>query len=216
MSYQFSGNTLEAGLNFVGANAEYEIEAQPMFAKEMGLKPHHKFLDLACGCLRGTVRLVDYLDHGNFYGADVSERLLELANERCREEKVKNWPFLFLMRNFDDLRQLPKMDFILSVSLLTHLFPADLGPLFRNVAAILNPDGVYYFTMYPTTDHAEFDGTDMAARHNKQSIIRAGAENGLVVDELEGDFPSPVPSNQFLSRVNHPLMAQWVMRARPA
>ena len=47
------------------------------FLVRQGLSPEHRLLDIACGCLRGGVHFVRYLQPGNYYGVDVNAPLLE-------------------------------------------------------------------------------------------------------------------------------------------
>lgn len=46
------------------------------FLRAQGLTPSAKLIDIGCGCLRGGVYFVDFLDPGNYYGVDISEELL--------------------------------------------------------------------------------------------------------------------------------------------
>lgn len=47
------------------------------FLVAQGLKPEHSFLDVGCGCLRGGVRFLKYLDDGNYHGIDAQQALLD-------------------------------------------------------------------------------------------------------------------------------------------
>jgi SAM-dependent methyltransferase len=42
-----------------------------------GLTPDRRVLDVGCGCLRGGVELVRYLEPGNYYGLEVNASLLK-------------------------------------------------------------------------------------------------------------------------------------------
>lgn len=42
-----------------------------------GLVPSAKLIDIGCGCLRGGIHFVEFLDAGNYYGMDISEKLLD-------------------------------------------------------------------------------------------------------------------------------------------
>src|SRR6476619_314261 len=47
------------------------------FLVSQGLARSDKLLDIGCGCLRGGVHLVEYLDASNYYGVDINESLLQ-------------------------------------------------------------------------------------------------------------------------------------------
>ena len=51
------------------------------FMTAQGLRPDMKFLDLGCGCLRGGVRFIHYLEPGNYYGLDANASLLRSGRE---------------------------------------------------------------------------------------------------------------------------------------
>lgn len=208
-------NNLKDALFCVGANHEFEQISQMAFMMYVGLKPDHKFLDLACGCLRGTGLLVDYVKQGNFHGADVSFDLLGKVQERLLSLGVNKQPTLHHLTDYDFKKTIKEtFDFILSVSLFTHLLPNDVFPLFSGVRDILSQNGIYYFTLYPCENNYEGDVNVM--RFNKQWIIGKGLEAGLVVEDIPGDYINPSPVTNYIKRVNVPIMAQWVMRARKA
>ena len=212
--YKFDGSIDEA-LYFTGANPEWEEKNQPAFMKSVGLLPSHKFLDLGCGCLRGTLNLIDYLHDGNFYGADVSEGLIESAEKRVINNGIVNTPILEVIDDFELEKVFKdKFDYILSVSLLTHLFPDAIPYLFHGVSKVLSDKGEYYFTIYPLNDDTRVaQGTIEIMRYNRDFLKSVGKEYGLIITDLEGDYENPVASNQYLKRTNTPYIAQWVMKA---
>ena len=211
--YEHKGGLKEA-LYVVGDNHDFESIAQTAFMQIVGLRPDHKFLDFGCGCLRGTAKLVDYLEQGNFFGADVSEGLLNQSYQRLEEMGIKKTPCLKVLDDYN-LEALfhEKFDFILSVSVLTHILPHDLPSLFYGISKVLNPEGIWYFTIYPTEE--SYSGNVEIMRYNKQYLKDVAEKNGLYIEDIEGDFPNPSPGIKFINRVNTPLIGQWVMRATP-
>ena len=137
--WEFKG-TSEESVIFSGANGGYESRMQYDFMLVQGLKPNHRFLDLGCGALRGTIRLVDYLDNGNFYGSDISVGLLKEALIECDRLKLKNTPILQLMDSFD----IPfdeKFDFVLCNSVTVHIEPDDIQELAKGIKSVLAHTG---------------------------------------------------------------------------
>lgn len=212
--YKFDGSIDEA-LYFTGANPEWEEKNQPEFMRSVGLLPCHKFLDLGCGCLRGTLNLIDYLYDGNFYGADVSEGLINAAEQRVFNNGIVNIPQLKVINDFELEKYFNvKFDYILSVSLLTHLFPDAIPYLFNGISKVLSDKGEYYFTIYPLyDDRSVARGTIEIMKYNSDYLKTVGKEYGLIVTDLEGDYENPIASNQYLKRTNTPYIAQWVMKA---
>lgn len=211
--YEHTGD-LKQALYVVGDNHDFESITQTAFMQIAGLRPNHKFLDFGCGCLRGTAKLVDYLDDGNFFGTDVSEGLLGQSYRRLEEMGIKKTPCLQVLNDYN-LEELfkEKFDFILSVSVLTHILSHDLPALFSGISKVLKPRGIWYFTIYPTEE--AFSGNVEIMRYNKQYLKDVAEQNGLYIEDISGDFPNPSPGIKFISRVNTPLLGQWVMRATP-
>lgn len=42
------------------------------FLRSRGLRSNHRIVDIGCGSLRAGVKLVAYLDPGNYYGTDIN------------------------------------------------------------------------------------------------------------------------------------------------
>jgi SAM-dependent methyltransferase len=206
------GYDLESAIEVVGSNADHELWAQPAFMMSVGLRRNHKFLDFGCGCLRGTALLVDYLQEGNFYGVDISAPILSQSFKRLDVLGVKTKPNLFHIKNYDLFGMLKtKFDFILSVSILTHILPADLGILFSSIREVLSDDGKYYFSIYPT-EEANFLGDIGCMFYRKDYLIQEAKKEGLLVSDIEGNYRN-LCSN-FISAVNTPMMGQWMMKAK--
>ncbi len=203
---------LKKALHAVGGNDAHEYWAQPAFMMSRGLRPHHTFLDLGCGCLRGTALLVAYVNEGNFYGADVSKSFLSKSQERLDELKITRKPNLFHVENFDLFNILKyKFDYVLAVSLLTHILPKDLPDLFRGVSDVLHKTGEFYFTIYPVEGKL-YAGDMECMYYNKDYLIDIGYKSGLKIEDIPGKYPNPCKN--FIKRVNTPMLGQWVMKAK--
>src|SRR5271156_2888196 len=57
-------------------------ELQRRFLQARGLNPHHKFIDVGAGSFRAGVKLIPYLDAGNYYAIDAQSSLLEAGYTR--------------------------------------------------------------------------------------------------------------------------------------
>ena len=202
----------------VGGEPELESLLQYDFCLKAGLKPSDKFLDFGCGCLRGTLGLVGYLDRGNYHGCDVSGKLLEAGRGRAIEKYGANPPIdLRETHDFDLQGTFGKLfDVVLSVSLLTHVLPSDLASCMSGVRDVLGKNGRWFFTIYPLDEGAPEEAKgDIGLMHYKRSFIKVvGATLGLHVSDYGTKLrKNPVESNQFLEKVNNTL-GQWVMVAR--
>jgi ubiquinone/menaquinone biosynthesis C-methylase UbiE len=222
-SYQrrwtFKGDAGEAVL-FAGSMAGYEARTQYEFMLSKGLQPDHQFLDLGCGCLRGTIRLLNYLRDGNFYGADVSMGLLKAAIDERERLKTPQLPILQLMEDFD----LPKLfdvkfDYILSVSVIPYLYPDDIPDFLKGVVSVLAPEGKAFLTLYslPVESEENFRIDPYLTWYKPEYLIEEGKKAGLVLSEPKERFINRIPSKAppLLSVVNSKL-SEWVLEGTRA
>lgn len=128
----------------------------------MGLKPNHRFLDIACGSLRLGQYLIPFLDEGNYFGLEGEELLVE---EGLKHEimpsvvTIKKPSFTF---NYEfDFSFIEGFDFAIAQSLFTHLTIEDIKKCFRNLRPKAGPDSTFFFTYIegdssdnPTESHA--------------------------------------------------------------
>lgn len=212
--WEFSGDAEDA-VRVCGSLGGYEARMQYEFMVGRGLLPSHRFLDLGCGCLRGTIRLVDYLEDGNFYGADVSVGLLKEAYMECERQKYAKTPVLGLISDFDLATSLQaKFDYILCVSMLPYLSADDVPDLFTGIASVLAPKGRVFLTLYPL-DEKDADNHRQEPYlnwHKKSWLISGAAKAGISLIDSPERFMCRLPRRgpPILKVVNSNL-SEWVL-----
>lgn len=143
---------------FVGGLWEELGNLQLEFLIKSGLKPSHKLLDIGCGSLRGGVRYIEYLQEGNYYGLDINNSLIEAGRVEVEEAGLsdKN-PNLMVDDNFSFDRFGVKFDFMVSVSVFTHLPTNIIVQCLNKAREGLAVNGIYYSTFFqaPTSSHLE-------------------------------------------------------------
>lgn len=213
--WEFEG-TAEEAVIFSGANGGYEGRMQHDFMLAQGLRPEHSLLDLGCGALRGTIRLVDYLNDGNFFGSDISVGLLKEALLECQRLKLSHLPILRLMDSFD-LKTLwdgAAFDFVICNSLTVHIEPDDMVDLFKGTRDVLTPAGKAFVSIHPR-DEKELEPFmwDGYRWWYKQSWIqKEAAKVGLNLISLAGMIPNRVPGQRKpIIPVVNTNMTEWMM-----
>ncbi len=90
---------------------------------ERGLAPHHSFLDVGCGPLRGGVHFISYLEAGHYYGVDKNADVIEEARrvELPAHGLVDKRPTLVAMDDFGFGRLDRQFDYAVAQSVFTHL-----------------------------------------------------------------------------------------------
>jgi cyclopropane fatty-acyl-phospholipid synthase-like methyltransferase len=97
-------------------------QLQLEFLITKGLQPNHKLLDLGCGCLRGGVKFINYLEQGNYIGIDINESLLIAGKLEVENSGLTGkLPTLLRSEVFASELEIGGIDFAISISLFTHL-----------------------------------------------------------------------------------------------
>jgi SAM-dependent methyltransferase len=150
---QLSAEEIAAGghREFVGGLWEHVGALQFGFLVGRGLKPGMRLLDLGCGCLRGGVHFVRYLDPGHYFGMDVNESLLtagwgELEKAGLRERLPSG--NLLANGGFEAWRFGVDFDFVLAQSVFTHLSADWLRSCLGELARCVRPGGQFYATYF--------------------------------------------------------------------
>ena len=114
-----------------------------------GLRPDSVFLDVACGSLRLGQFLIPYLNQGNYFGLDGSERLIEqgLENEVFFDIAAEKQPKF--SSNYDfDFSFIDRFDFAIAQSLVTHLALDDVRLMLENLRTVADERSVFFFTFF--------------------------------------------------------------------
>lgn len=182
---------------FVGGLWDELGQLQFDFLVDAGLQTHHSLCDLGCGCFRGGIHFIKYLDSGNYYGVDINQSLLNAGKTELEEAGLGNKRIhTVLTETFDMSSFDTKMDFILSVSLFTHLPMSMILLCLRQVRQSLKPDG-QYFTTYFNAPHSVYtkaithEPGNITTHHNQdpyhyslEEMQHAASESNLSVQEV--------------------------------
>lgn len=119
------------------------------FLRSRGLERSHHLADIGCGCLRGGVHFIDYLEPGHYFGLDINASLLDAGQVEVDQHGLRDKaPQLLLDDGFRSSRFGQQFDFMVSVSLFTHLPINHILRCLRESRDALKPDGVYYATYF--------------------------------------------------------------------
>jgi cyclopropane fatty-acyl-phospholipid synthase-like methyltransferase len=148
----------KAHRDFVGGLWDDLGQLQLEFLIKSGLKPNHKLLDIGCGCLRGGLYYLKYLDAGNYFGLDINHSLIGAGKIEVDEAGLSyKKPKLIVDDAFLISKFGTKFDFMVSVSLFTHLPFNIIVRCLNRARENLLPHGIYYSTYFqaPTPSHLE-------------------------------------------------------------
>jgi SAM-dependent methyltransferase len=133
----------------VGGMWEEIGQLQLDFLKSRGLKPAHKLCDAGCGALRGGLHFIRYLDAGNYHGLDINASLIDAGRKELAQAGLEaKKPNLLVNDRFEMHRFGAKFDYILAVSVFTHLFGNHIVRCLAEAQKVLAPGGQFLATFF--------------------------------------------------------------------
>ena len=141
---------------FVGAPEEYDINGALQFNLLilLGLREHHKLLDVGCGSLRAGRLFVMYLAWGNYYGIDPERWLVEEAIEHELSPGLSDLkqPQFSATVNFNAEPFGVTFDYVLCQSVYTHAPQWMITLSLREAAKVLGEQGIFAATYMESED----------------------------------------------------------------
>ena len=123
---------------YVGRADAFEARGrhQHQFLMEHGLRPSHVLCDIGCGSLRGGKHFIAYLDREHYLGLEAEPQLVELglAHEVRPELVAAKAPEFVYSSTFEFDRFSKSPDFVLAVSVFSHLTADDIRLCLANLA----------------------------------------------------------------------------------
>ena len=138
---------------YVGPPGEYDLMGATQFRllTSLGLREHHRLLDLGCGSLRAGRLLIPFLDPGHYFGIEPNAWLIEqgLENEVGRELlKIKS-PRFDYNDQFDCKVFGESFDFIIAQSIFSHTAAGLFITGLKKALSALSPTGLVLATFVP-------------------------------------------------------------------
>lgn len=148
---QLTQEQINAGKHrdMVGGMWEEIGRLQFEFLRARGLKPDHRLLDIGCGSLRGGIHAIKYLETGNYYGLDINPSLIEAGRHELRLAGLthKN-PHLAVSDRFELGLFRQKFDYLLALSVFTHVFANHIIRCLTEVRGVLASKGQFFATFF--------------------------------------------------------------------
>jgi SAM-dependent methyltransferase len=118
---------------------------QIQFLLQADLQPHHQFLEIGFGTLRGGIPIIQYLNEGHYTGTEIRMKVVEEAKNELHEANLLHKkPDLIIEPDINKVKLKKKFDYIWAFSVLTHMKNDILNECFSFVHDNLNDNGVFY------------------------------------------------------------------------
>lgn len=133
---------------YVGGKWEEIGRLQFDFLVEQGLKPGHCLLDIACGCLRGGIHFIQYLEPGNYLGIDKERTLIDIGiqSELGQEIYEQKKPELIVSDAFEFHKFSKQPDFSLAQSLFSHMNESDICLCLKKLRQFVGSGHTFFAT----------------------------------------------------------------------
>ena len=127
---------------------------------QLGLRAHHRLLDVGCGCLRGGRFLIPYLDKYHYVGLEPDRTLLGdgLSNELGWDMDEWKRPVFHNFSDFQLSRITIQFDYILAQSILSHAGWDIAWTIFEEAGKALTDQGIFAATWFQGEEEANLNG----------------------------------------------------------
>lgn len=181
---------------FVGPPERYDLIAAMTFnlLTTLGMREHHRVLDIGCGSLRVGRLLIPYLRAGHYTGIEPNRWLVEegIERETGRDLIALKTPRFLFAAGAAELAPEPQFDYVFAQSIFSHCGLDLIEHWLRDVHPRLQAEGVFVATFFPgPADHAGRGWSYPAnVRYRTDTIAALAAEVGFAFRPLDWTHPS--------------------------
>jgi len=180
---------------YVGPPGDYDLVSAMTFnlLTTLGLRQHHRLLDIGCGSLRIGRLLIPYLNAGHYTGIEPNAWLVE---EGCRREtgedqiRLKRPKFIYSGRP-EDLGRTREFDFAVAQSIFSHCGLEMIDEWLTAAAGCLRPSGALVATAIISDE--DFTGRGWSypqcVSYTWSTVNAAAARGGFRLEQLEWRHP---------------------------
>ncbi len=188
---------------FLGGPPAHFVEVGQMQRQtliEQGLRPHHRLLDIGCGCLRAGVWVMQYLQPGHYAGIEPNRLMLKFGLDHVAgpEHIAQCQPRFDHNSDFNLAAFGLTFDFFVARSIWTHTDKQQIEAMLDGFGRCANPGAVflasYRRAASPDQDYkgrgwvgrSDISAIGGLVAHDFGWVQRACERRGLTVRELGG------------------------------
>lgn len=183
---------------YIGPPKHYDLVSAMVFnlLTCLGLRQHHRVLDIGCGSLRVGRLLIPYLNEGNYVGIEPNQWLVEdgIANELGMDLIRIKKPVFSFQNSMEEFKAPLGLDYAFAQSIFSHCGEDLIKQWLSQASFHLKDDGAILATFL--TDTADFVGNGWiypdCVSFRPETLARLAAECGLGFRVLDWAHPRQV------------------------
>ena len=180
---------------YVGPPEDYDLVSAMVFnlLTSLGLRQHHRVLDIGCGSLRVGRLLIPYLNPGNYFGVEPNEWLVRcgIQNEIGKDlVKIKRPTFSF-RSSLDGFNNNLNLDYAVAQSIFSHCGKDLIQQWLSQASLHLVDNGALAATFL--VDDKDYQGNGWVypgcVNYKPETMTEMASEAGLGFDVLDWHHP---------------------------
>jgi cyclopropane fatty-acyl-phospholipid synthase-like methyltransferase len=181
---------------YVGPPKNYDLISAMVFnlLTSIGLRQHHRVLDIGCGSLRVGRLLIPYLNSGNYFGVEPNKWLVDegIKNEIGRDlVKIKDPTFSFCT-SMGEFKKSLNLDYAIAQSIFSHCGKDLIKGWLSQVSLHLKDNGALVATFL--VDDKDYDGHGWiypgCVNYKPETMVEIASEFNLDFDVLNWAHPN--------------------------
>lgn len=144
---------------YVGPESKYDLVQSHQFCNliSIGLREHHKLLDIGCGSLRGGRLFIMYLGTGNYYGIEPNKWLIEAGIKLEIGQELINMrqPSFNHNTDFDLSIFNTNFDYLIAQSIFSHTSQQQIITCCKKAYEVMNENSVFIATFLQGEENYE-------------------------------------------------------------
>lgn len=170
---------------YVGPPEDYDLVSAMVFnlLTCIGLRQHHRVLDIGCGSLRVGRLLIPYLNPGNYFGVEPNRWLVEdgITNEIGKDLVRIKTPTFSFKTSMEDFEEPLNLDYAIAQSIFSHCGLDLIDGWLSQIAFHLQDNGAFLGTFL--IDDEDYEGSGWVypgcVQYKPETMARVASRSGL-------------------------------------
>lgn len=180
---------------YVGPSQDYDLISAMVFnlLTSVGLRQHHRVLDIGCGSLRVGRLLIPYLNQGNYFGVEPNEWLVSdgILNEIGQNQIEIKQPTFSFRSSLEEFDYSLNVDFAVAQSIFSHCSKSLIREWLAQIVFHLKDNGALFATFL--ISKKDFEGKGWiypgCVKYTTHTMANLAAEFGFEFEIINWKHP---------------------------